>query len=1543
MNSCPNHNDNAYKLLENNLGKSRTYAIFIANGESLPTLDVAEAIVYKEKKEKEALISEEQKIIDEIIKVDDDKIITTVEDFSQAIKSKAYAISKNSRYERLIEILTDKENGLNKWDALNSLLRDAINYKTDTVDLEKNLEALLRKARAIAKGIVQTDKIIDLIFEDVKEITSDVNNALNNITTLQYHLSALKDFKVFLEEAKITFEGSKETVTKINDALGKIESIDRYFIKNDTAGLVQGLKPYVSENIDKYLSYFRQEMERFRKLESKSSSKENKAKYKKQADALEKHIEKWDLTQDKNIIEFLQGVRGDANLANTLLEAYSDSTDPIISSFTAWLKDNLHDVKVDSLRFEKEYEEELAKPYSILNNRFNPEDLGKQIVNESQRLDYNGDENKVVELLNQFSGTEDFRGEKRSFQFIEQTFKNEENTLKELIKEGTDVEENKKKLHEKRKEAALWKREFMQQEYSSKYYEKYDLWEDPIGQELKEDVEDIFSKIRDEQSDLPFGGELSPIQEGVIEDLYKQYILLGNVNYLDGSPKTGIDLEKALKMQEIRVLNRELFEYIPNNSAFEKSKTRHSETLISQGIEESSDEYVEKMKEWEKENTRDVITQEFYEYRNDLFEEISILTEDSPEFSEETIEKYGTFDSNWKIINDLEYGHRDENNQVIGTEIQKKGAERIKEAFENLESLQNILKRASGLTKEEFAEYQYLLSIKDKLDRDQQEQYNKLLTKKKDKSVKSKTISDLFNKIRELQSRIPTEYYTTTFNNLSQKYGVSIDASGFLKSKDVLKSPEIVKLLRNADFKEWFDKNHIEVEQWDADLKEMTTQYKRLPQWNRIIPNDEQYIKTEPARKYSIRQVKPEYRTAYNPTTKEVELKEWEHIDNKGNFLPKPGKFQSKEYEALKNAKDPQQKALFDLLKIHTKYHLKAQGEASNRVKLGLDIPRLRKSSTESNMKLLEKMKEKPSDIPSLLWNRLMSKFNSSVDYSQGEGTFQSVFADKYGNEYVSVPIKYTGKLEISDVSLDIFKGVSRYSTSVRLNKKLIEISPIQQALQRILGNPSHDPLDLKKKIKGGSKSPKSKTNTRQYAVQNIVRRVFEGEEKKMELGETAEKFINILKGATVLKSIAFDIPASLVNVFSAETQNLINSTDGYITTADLAKAHQIYATDYAPAFLKDYADNHIGQESLQSQIFDLFEFVQGETYESKIGEKISNSKIKDGLGINWIKNNRSWGESFVQTALGLSFLNATKVEQTINGQTTTIPLQEAYELDLKGIIQLKEGIDEKWDLKGHATKTLIRRIEFANRRINGNYAKGIDKPEADTYTTYSLWFMMKRFFISQSLNKFAASEFVKPNKGLSFKGAHFKPRYNSTKGAEIGYYLETLNLLSKELESKMVTGEWENWTEEETIAFYKTVKDGAMVMLFYFLLHVLFGWDDDDEDKYEKLRENGYWFNQGLYQAARLLTETTTFLNWTQHKDFILGTPIVARTIDAFYELIKYTLNGEEYKNDSGIYKKGESKAKARLYKVMGLEKVIKITGDESQNVIDFQKLRAR
>lgn len=1464
-----------------------------------------------------------EEISEDLLTSEDQKIITTIEDFYDVTKSRLNKLIKNKNYSKLKELFTTAD-GINRYDSQADLLKAATKASNDA-------EGMKRKTRAIAIGIIQTQQFTDAIYEDVKEIISDKESAFKNITTLQYYLYTLNDWKAFLEDTKKIFEENPVTVAKINNILGRINAINEVILKNDVTGLVQAFKPLLEPASKQYIDKeLKTQVEKYNNLKNKTKDSEKKKEYEKIVKELENKIKKYDFSVDKNIENILTGKEGDINMFSYLGEAYSDNPDAITSGFTIWLKNNLQDVNAEVNTINLDYEKELAPLYEKLGNRFNPETLGSQLTFDDSRIDYDSNEYKVKSLLNPF----------KDYQRDNQTFINTINEIQDLVRNGENIEENTEKLIATKKEYAKWRLNFMHQEFIPEFYEKYELWDDEIGQELKEQVDEIFDKIRQIQtSAIALGSELSDTELMEIEGLYKDYTLLGNLNDYENNPKTGRELEKAQRMREIRALNRELYDFIDNTAAFEKAKQRHSEYIISTGIAEDSSEYLQEMQNWEDNNTRTVIKQEFYDLREEITTEISDLLS-----IYKTDEDNTDFQENWEEIMGLLYGHRDEDNQPIGTEINNKGAERIKEATIRLEEIKNSISDASGLSKNEQTRLSELVEkAKDKSISDAERNELKALFEKQKSNGLSETskkrLFELFEELKELQSRIPTEYYVNMFNSKSQELGVTVDDSGNIKEiKDgveqivpILESSKLYDLLENETFKAWFELNHIQVEKWNRETNSPEMQWQRLYHWNRIVPNNPDHIEIKPSRKYSTRVVKDKFKTRQIIG---------ETIDNKGNYLPRldvnNSLYINQEYFRLKNSTNEKDKTLFKMLEIHTKYLLNGQEGLPNRNKLYLDLPRLRKSATERNTKIFKELISKPSDIPSTIWNGIKSKIESYTDANEDNGNFKSVFADKYGNEYTSVPIKYTNKLDIEDVSLDIHKAVIKYTYSAKLHEKLLNLLPVSNALERVLKNPDFQPVDTSKTIKGRLSKflhPKTGGNRRASAIQNINKRIFEGQEKKMELGERTETIIGSLKGLTVIKTIAYDIPASVANVVNGTVQNLINGSDGYISHKNLGKAHNVFFTTWIPAFQKDYWENKIGEKSLQSQLFDLYGFVQSESFEETLGEKISQSKIKDFLALNWLKNHREWGEIFLQTVNGIAYLDATMIAQGQN----TISLLDAYELDENGKIKLRDNISKEWDFNGSKFKALKERIEYHNIRVHGNYSKNIDKPEIETYTTFNTMMMMKRFFVSMFLNRFAASDLQLTKYGLKSKA-----RFNTRVGLEHGYYIKTLNLFAEELESKLQTGEWQSLSPEDKIALTKTTLDIGILVLAWALMRFMFGFDPDDEDKYKKLKKKSWIENQLIYQTARLMTETSTFLNPEQYGEFIAGSPVVWSTLKTWLELIKYTLSQEEYKKDSGLYKKGESKAKARLYKATGIEKVMK-AGDDNDMTIQYLKLRER
>ena len=287
----------------------------------------------------------------------------------------------------------------------------------------------------------------------------------------------------------------------------------------------------------------------------------------------------------------------------------------------------------------------------------------------------------------------------------------------------------------------------------------------------------------------------------------------------------------AERFQEIKKINREIFVYKTSYTAYEKAKESYSNKLISLNIPENSEEYEQKMKEWEKENTVQVISDSFYKYRQGLIDELNYLTSKLKTENEGIDKNIKTL---WETITSLVYGMRDENNTPIGTLIKEVGAERIKNAQTEMEKLKDQLIKLSGLTKAEQLELNELFKkAKDRsISYEESERLEELNEKKKKVSKElglNKNTTDriykIFEELSDLQSKIPTNYYVEAFNNLSSSVGVTIDDLGTVIDEEsglsipVLESKYLDILLDDVSFSNWFYLNHIQKEKFNPITK----------------------------------------------------------------------------------------------------------------------------------------------------------------------------------------------------------------------------------------------------------------------------------------------------------------------------------------------------------------------------------------------------------------------------------------------------------------------------------------------------------------------------------------------------------------------------------------------------------------------------------------------------------------------------------------------------------------------------------------------------
>ena len=304
-----------------------------------------------------------------------------------------------------------------------------------------------------------------------------------------------------------------------------------------------------------------------------------------------------------------------------------------------------------------------------------------------------------------------------------------------------------------------------------------------------------------------------------------------------------------------------------------------------------------------------------------------------------------------------------------------------------------------------------------------------------------------------------------------------------------------------------------------------------------------------------------------------------------------------------------------------------------------------------------------------------------------------------------------------------------------------------------------------------------------------------------------------------------------------------------------------------------------------------------------------------------------------------------TKVEQTKNGVTTEIPYHEAFEL-VNDRLTLREGIDEKWDLGGSEFKKKRIFIQEKQNIINGVYSK-FDQPEGNRYLFYRMFMFLRKFFITGMVNRFG------------FSGSIFAPRFrrnNASQTLEMGYWIQT----AKGIANLCITmgKHWHYMRPSEKGAIYKALTEVALLFILSALMPMIFGWEDDDDDRYEKLRKRqggplgsedfqlgGWLANHLLYQTMAVASENSQFYKVKFYSGMLSNFNLAnGPSLEAFGKILGDVVgmvsndDSAYYKKDIGPYswQKAES---AKIWNHFG--KAVALTGktvDSAKEIQDFK-----
>ena len=663
----------------------------------------------------------------------------------------------------------------------------------------------------------------------------------------------------------------------------------------------------------------------------------------------------------------------------------------------------------------------------------------------------------------------------------------------------------------------------------------------------------------------------------------------------------------------------------------------------------------------------------------------------------------------------------------------------------------------------------------------------------------------------------------------------------------------------------------------------------------------EEVIRGVPNARHSTFTVKNKYKTGYNPATDTVELIVGEHIDNKGQFLPKrfdntdksasTNKYINDEYLRIKQSNSVR----FEFLETMKNAHLEFQNGKSNNSKLYLDMPRY---VLRDNLAVLQagNLGDKFGQIKENIKQGLKDSFGRAVDDAEKDYNYDKendldeyrlVNTDLNAQEVSYVPVTGMYNLAVDNTDPDVIHNMFRYMYSLEQQSKLLESLPLVNSILDTLADPVNAPKTPDtfskniKKIRGKLQqtTKPGAVNNRLEQVRTLINREYYGVKfSGQATGLVLDKFVGQIQKISATASLAVNIPSDLKNRYGQIVQNLIEAAGGeFITVKDLAQARLWAATTMLEWSSKGiYAK---GVPALSTQMIEIFD--ASFKTEEQFGKSVSRNRAKDLLNGSWMYDIRKFGEMEASLQLFGAFLNAVKVEQRLsNGKTKTLNYKDAWEIDpVTNIAKLKPGVDVAWSnmstihiyQKGQSFQDIadmynvtVDELKSRNKVADTTeFEDGqeivIAKSEKFKQTRKQIQEVSRRLYGSYDEFSQAEGNLYLPYRMFTFMRKWFTPMFVNRFGGEVD--------LSEGLLKMKVNKRYNYGLGKTTIGFYlnafkalteltkskgkyyqympadqkrdmiRFATEGLKIITLALITSMIFGYDPDDKERFKKMR----------------------------------------------------------------------------------------------------------
>lgn len=1469
--------------------------------------------------------------------------------------------------------------------------------------------ALVNSISHIEVFVENIDKALGKIDGDPKKIKTD------EIAKVMYFQDFLIRQKKLVEDVRLAVGLNKETDfvktlnginTSINDAITKINSIQQEFAGKyfEKKGAVMGkeidekfkrdiTKALKADNIDQAsINQFVDSIVNaplMREFNLDNSGLNLNVSRKPYIAKLVQQYNDKRLTREQ-YDAFLRGERGDIGYIAANIIPVKNIDDPVIGTFARDIAIELSNTELELL---KERDKIALKLDPLLRqagyNENNVAALGKQLLLLDKDGYRDGRTGDWVEY-ERFSYHDKFKNWRYDYGKLKNDY--------EQAKDKKDVAQ----IKEAYKNLIDFEKKYMHRPMVDEYYEKFDIWTQDnklinpfTKQEIVVNADVSFQAYLERSAAIERMNTLQNIKYEDRDDMLEataadeakmEYESLYDIYYPDGTQKSGVELEKALVMKHYRSVSRKFMTGEPDVDSLQRELDNYVDKLAAKGVtmEDNPELFDQELERFFRKNMRVAYSDRYIETRRDILAQIRQITDKPGLKSEIAKRRAELIEERYDIIGKT----TDKNRQVNGIQLTEEQRKRVKEIEVELVELEAKFDKQSGLSIEEaqrLKAYQDRINNGPSLSPSERQEYDDLINIKNDMGLgplELEKLRTLFRDLSELSYKEPTDYYIAAINYALR--GTGIDDVTIDNADDFINSPKVLEARTKSEtFDQWFAQNHYAKEVWDPAIKQKAVKVFRTSAWTVAKPIGKENYKTTtlthpitgekiiryavPGGKYNKVVAKPEY------VTKKIV---GETVDNRNNYLPKeykPGqkdsayddKYMNKEYYDLKRLNSP----AFKLLEELKKEYLRIQEDKGFGSKLYYDYANFfHRSNLEmvQSGKARENIQEKVSSTKTLA-QRFFGK-EKTADAAEWMFNYNAeataIGTDLLGNPLTRIPVRGLYRLKKQDVSMDFLRSFYDYMESLTVQKKLSEIEPVAKLISDVLNNSENAIKDMNRISKQIKKSTgmlsfiSSKDNQRAKAFDEFVERTFYGKVNAdfNEKNVRVTKLANALMGSTSRSFIAFDLVSAAKNRYGMLFQSMIEAAGAeYITPKSLALGKYRAYTATIQLMTKGIYTH--GPKSLDIQMMEYFDPITGKT-KKDFSKSASRSFLKDMMDLTWMYDARKLAEVEAGLEVFWGMMYNKYIDQKDSaGNVHKIRYSDAFELDDKGILKLKDGIDPEYGVQsithvfqpGDSLDSIAKKynltveelmkkneiedaadvkdgdelvisenalfndfklkVQGVGKRLNGMLDQ-LDSPLASKYLGFRLFSFYRLFALPMFVNRFQFDT-SKENFGGEV--------YDFNLGTLTkGYYISGLQLMWKTV--KTIGKYYPMATPEEKAAFRKMIAEGIYLGMMGLAIGLLFGYDDDDEDRFNKLKKRekdwgafGYMSNHLLYQLIAVRSENELLVPIVGFDDFLsfvnpsslASGPVVGNVLKIMADLFQIATGDDSavYKQDVGPY----------------------------------------